>query len=165
MIRTCAVFLHKFHGSWQPNLCFMVPFKVIAHSSWKWPLIVWVFSFPIKNNDFLLLCQCLGESHVLFHRIPSPICFHVWNIHPQNWLIYWVNVGKYSSNIGHLMPYPPVIKHGFLENGTLISDFPSDKLPFSSRIFQLAMLDCQRVGHGDIRVIMLNIVYPLVMSK
>ena len=40
-----------------------------------------------------------------------------------------------------------LIKHGLLENGPLISDGPRHKTPFSSAIFQQAMLDYQRVYH------------------
>jgi hypothetical protein len=39
--------------------------------------------------------------------------------------------------------YPILITHGLLENPSFIDDFPSDKPPFSSGIFQFAMFDCR----------------------
>ena len=43
--------------------------------------------------------------------------------------------------------YPSVIKHGWLENGPFINDFPVQEPPFLEKIFQLAMFEYQRVSH------------------
>ena len=55
-----------------------------------------------------------------------------------NWKITELN----SDTVGQIcMGYPPVVKHGWLENGPLISDFRFITPPFTSGIFQLAMVD------------------------
>ena len=59
----------------------------------------------------------------------------------------------------HHQPYHPLIKHGVLENGLCISDFPR-KNSFSSGVFQLAMLKPE----GTKNVVEVQR-YPLVMTN
>ena len=52
------------------------------------------------------------------------------------------------TNVTETMSYPPVVKHGLLENTLLIGDVPSKKPPFSSGMFQIVVFDYQRVNQA-----------------
>ena len=49
---------------------------------------------------------------------------HLWHIYLQNWVIFRVNVGKYSSTMEHMGEY-----HGGLVNSVLIGNFVGSEPP------------------------------------
>ena len=75
----------------------------------------------------------MTHSHVL----------HVWNIYLQNWLIYGVNVGKYSSTMEHMTHWSP--------GESNLQEFPDLSGSSRLRLRQIPGHLLQRKGAGFLR--------------